>query len=208
LPEGWAGTLGKASPATRPPTGQPKKAANSGTTITNASDQDPRHNLGNDSNNTIRTLLTTAKRTIDTALHQDWEFAWTHAKHGRALHDLGRKPDKKTLQLHKRLPRHISSIITQMTTGKIGLNAYLHGIDKADTSQCTCNQGPQTVEHILLRCRNWKQERQEMWAGSRPMLNVKGVLSDHKLVVRAAHMMLRTGLLQQFQTVSTTAPTE
>lgn len=40
-----------------------------------------------------------------------------------------------------------------------------------------------------------------MWAGGRPVLNVEGVLGDCKLVVRAAHMMLRTGLLQQFQSV-------
>jgi hypothetical protein len=174
-----------------------KEAANPPTT-TGTADKDP---------TTIRTLLTTAKRTINTALHQDWEFAWTHAKHGRALHDLGRRPDKKTLQLHRKLPRPISSVITQMRTRKIGLNTYLHGINKADTSQCTCNQGPQTVEHVLLRCRNWKQERQDMWAGSRPVLNVKDVLGDHKLVVRAAHIMLRTGLLSQSQAVPPTVPT-
>ena len=46
-----------------------------------------------------------------------------------------------------------------------------------------------------------------MWVGSRPVLNVKGVLSDHKLVVRAAHMMLGTGLLQQFQAVPLEGPT-
>jgi ribonuclease HI len=195
-----------------------KEATNPPTT-TSTTNRDPDRNSNIDNNNTnntsnanntantIRTLLTTAKRTINTALHQEWELAWTHAKHGRVLHDLGRKPDKMTLQLHRKLPRPISSIITQMRTGKIGLNAYLHGIDKAESSQCTCNQGTQAVEHVLLRCRNWKQERQEMWAGSRPVLSLKGVLGDHKLVVRAAHMMLRTGLLQQFQAVSTTAPT-
>ncbi len=45
-----------------------------------------------------------------------------------------------------------------------------------------------------------------MWAGSRPVLNVKGVLGDNKLVVRAAHMMMRRGLLQQSQAVRATAP--
>ncbi|RMZ90276.1 hypothetical protein DV736_g2490, partial [Chaetothyriales sp. CBS 134916] len=166
--------------------------------------QDPHQNPDN---NIIKTLLTTAKRTINTALHQDWESIWAHAKHGRVLHALGRKPDKKTLELHRRLPRPTSSVITQMRTSKIGLNVYLHSINRADTSQCTCNQGQQTVEHVLLRCRNWTKERQEMWAGSRPVLSLKGVLSNQKLVVRAAHMMLRTGLLQQFQAVPPTAPT-
>lgn len=50
-----------------------KEAANPPTATTDTLDPNPRHNLTNDTNNTIRTLLTTATRTIDTALYQDWK---------------------------------------------------------------------------------------------------------------------------------------
>lgn len=38
-------------------------------------------------------------------------------------------------------------------------------------------------------------------------VEMKSVLGDNKLVVRAAHMMLRTGILSRFQAVPPTAPT-
>ena len=160
-----------------------------------ATNEPPEHRRHSDTT----TLLTAAKRMISTALHQDWDYVWSHAKHGRHLYSLGRKPDKKNLTLHRNLPRAIRSIISQMRTGKIGLRAYLVSIDKADTDQCTCSQGIQDVEHILLRCRDWIAEREEMWSGSRRMLNLKDILNDHKAVVRAAQMMMKTGLLTQFR---------
>jgi hypothetical protein len=106
----------------------------------------------------IQTLLTTAKRVINEALQDDWETIWKHGKHGRYLHSLDTGPDKKALKMHQNLPRAISSIITQMRTGKIGLPVYLHSINRADTSQCTCRRGDQTVEHILPKCREWAAE--------------------------------------------------
>ena len=163
----------------------------------------PRHNRGRQQEAPQTTmLLTKAKHTINQALQKDWEVLWTHGRHGRTLHRLGTKPDKKTLQLHQNLPRPISSVITQMRTDKIGLAAYLHSIDKAETGRCSCNYGEQTVEHVLLKCRQWVTEREEMWAGGRRVLAMKGVLNDPKMAVRAARMMLKTGLLEQFQHIN------
>jgi ribonuclease HI len=159
-------------------------------------DQDNRRARG------IRTLLTTAKRVINEGLQDDWETIWKQGKHGRFLHSLDAGPNRKVLKMHQNLARPISSIITQMRTGKIGLRAYLHSINKVDTSECTCGHGDQTVEHILLKCREWTAERHDLWAGGRPILNLKGLLGDPKMAIRAAKMMLKTGLLEQFREVS------
>ena len=43
---------------------------------------------------------------------------------------------------------------------------------------------------------------EEMWASGRRVLSLKGVLDDPKMAVRAAKMMLKTGLLEQFQHIN------
>ncbi|TFK31074.1 hypothetical protein BDQ12DRAFT_619610, partial [Crucibulum laeve] len=52
------------------------------------------------------------------------------------------------------LPCRLTSLITQLVTSHIVLNAHLHCISKSPSPICTwCNlQAPKTVNHLLLRC--------------------------------------------------------
>ena len=67
----------------------------------------------------------------------------------------------KALQRHQGLTKAQSSLLTQARTGDIGLRDYLFRfkVPGVSTPYCSCGQGRETVEHLVVWCSNPPQQR-------------------------------------------------
>ena len=63
------------------------------------------------------------------------------------------------------------------------LNRYLHGFGIKNTPYCTCRYGKETVEHYLLECRNYAEQRKKLRreVGTGKM-RVEILLGDPKMI--------------------------
>ena len=71
---------------------------------------------------------------------------------------------KKGLKLYEGInSRQTVTTIARLRTGHCGLNHYLHRFGLRTSPYCECRQGKETVEHYLLECRKYNEQRQKLW---------------------------------------------
>ena len=109
----------------------------------------------------LYTLQATLKMWSRKVADKMWETSWQQETKGRTTFRHTPAPSKKVLQLHEGLTKRQSAILVQLRTEKIGLRDFLFRRKVPDIldPMCTCQEGRQTVRHILLTCRKLRDIR-------------------------------------------------
>ncbi|KFY11306.1 hypothetical protein V491_07268 [Pseudogymnoascus sp. VKM F-3775] len=149
----------------------------------------------------LYSLKTTLTTWINQTSASEWATDWANETKGRKSYEYNPIPGIKALEPHRGAPKSLSSVITQLRTGKIGLNAYLHSrnVPGINSPNCGCGYRLQSIEHLLLHCRKYRQLRRDHLGPGYKTLGE--VLSTPKLTLKAAEFMVATRLLGQFRSV-------
>jgi hypothetical protein len=103
------------------------------------------------------------------ALHEkwvarDWGESWSASRVGTRFEDFNKTPpSQRMLRWYEDMHRGQCSIITQMHTGHVGLNVYLTRFGVVDSDLCQTCCEPETVNHFLLMCHRFMQQRDILW---------------------------------------------
>jgi len=114
-----------------------------------------------------RPLKSARVRYIKTAAKEQWHKIWNKdtktAKALRYITKTKRNGNKNGPKLYNQIAnRSTATTIAQLRTGHCGLNHYLHRFGKTTSPYCECGYGKETVEHYLLECRKYKEQRKRL----------------------------------------------
>lgn len=112
----------------------------------------------------------TGDRSTKEAMIRDWKARWgtaEEARRQRGRHSLpANTPDfsSQALKKHEGLRKHESSLLTQIRTETIGLNAFLFGCKVPDVMSplCRCGRASETAAHLILHCTELTDQRRAL----------------------------------------------
>lgn len=147
-----------------------------------------------------KALRSAVDRQIKQQSKDRWTTYWSHdTTPGATLRRVLPTPNKAIFRLYQGLDTPERTVLTQLRTGKIGLNAYLHTIKVRDSPICeNCNlRVPETPHHVLFHCPRYGALRATYWGPTpqdRPR-NLREALADAKWTHQTARLALATGRL-------------
>jgi len=134
-------------------------------------------------------------------IQQKWDERWEVYKNSVPMNK--RPPSlvattHNPKKLHADSPRALISIITQIRTEKIGLNAFLSDARVPNyLPSCSCGWPRQTAKHIIRFCPDWSEQRRRL-LNLPSWRNYQKLLETPSEVKEIARFLQQTNLLPQF----------
>ena len=149
-------------------------------------------------------LKSARARTIKEAAKNQWQKEWNEGTStAMALRRITRQKGVKAgLKLYDEITsRNTVAKIVQLRTGHCGLNRYLHRFGLKKSPYCECGYGKETVEHFLLECRKYRDQRKELKKELRReegwgQLRIERLLGDPKAIKHTMKYIKETKRLE------------
>jgi hypothetical protein len=150
-----------------------------------------------------KSLKSAVKRTLKAWIKNKWIEKWKSEKSGRKLFNLHEQKgklinDPKLFYQNKH--RALTSLAIQLRLGKTGFKEHLFSFGAAESPRCSCGEGNENINHVIMMCPELQELRQEIWQG-RQAGNIAEVLNDPQSLHQAARFVLRSNKLKQFRFV-------
>ena len=136
-------------------------------------------------------------QSIKTMAKNKWEIEWkTGRENARRLRSMSQHPDTTTgLKLYGTLQQRKHVVwITRLRTGHCHLNEYLHQFNIIETPECECGAEKETVDHYLLNCELYDEERDALRrsvGAQRMRTNI--LLGDAQVIKQTMEYVEKTG---------------
>lgn len=136
-------------------------------------------------------------RSIQSMTKIKWETEWkTGKENSRRLRKMSQYPGTTTgLKLYGTLKEREHVVwITRLRTGHCHLNGYLHRFNIIETPECECGAEQETIDHYLLNCELYDEERDGLRrkVGSHGM-RTSVLLGDEDIIKETVKYIEETG---------------
>jgi len=107
---------------------------------------------------------TAIKQTLETKIRQKHAESFAEGKRCERIRKIdATTPSKKFRQISDTLNKAGTSILTQLRTEHVPLNAYLHKFHLVNSMTCSkCGKDAETVTHYLLHCASYRKQRKKL----------------------------------------------